>query len=311
LKFDRSYTLKEIAALLKCRYVGHDDFPVEGMNEIHVVESGDIVFVDHPKYYDKALKSNATIVLINKEVECPKEKALLISDDPFRDFNRLTDHFKPFQSSSSAISASAKIGKGTIIQPNCFIGNNVNIGENCVIHSNVSIYDDCIIGDNVTIHAGTVLGASAFYYKNRPEGYDQLKSGGRVVIEDNVDIGACCTIDRGVTADTTIKKGSKLDNQIQVGHDTIVGRKCLIASQVGIAGCVVVGDEVTIWGQVGIASSITIGAKAIILAQSGISKSLEGGKTYFGTPAEDIRTKYKELASIKKIPEILQMLKDK
>src|SRR5690606_22272356 len=242
-------------------YVGDENFPVFGMNEIHVVETGDIVFVDHPKYYDKALKSAATIVLINKEVECPEGKALLISDDPFRDFNNLNQNFKPFQSDNQSISNTAKISKNTIIQPNCFIGHNVVIGDNCVIHSNVSIYDDAIIGDNVTIHAGSILGASAFYYKKRPEGFDQLVSGGRVIIENNVHIGALCTIDKGVTGDTTIGGGSKLDNQIQVGHDTIIGKKCLIASQTGIAGCVVIGDEVTIWGQVGTTSGITIGSK--------------------------------------------------
>jgi UDP-3-O-[3-hydroxymyristoyl] glucosamine N-acyltransferase len=310
LKFPKPHTLKQIAEIINTKYIGSDDFLVLGMNEIHVVESGDIVFVDHPKYYDKALNSAATVVLINKEVECPKGKALLISDDPFRDFNKLTLHFKPFQSSNSSISASAKVGKNTVIQPNCFIGNNVVIGDNCIIHSNVSIYDDTIIGNNVTIHAGTILGASAFYYKKRPEGYDQLISGGRVVIKDNVDIGALCTIDKGVTGDTTIGEGSKLDNQIQIGHDTVLGKKCLIASQTGIAGCVVIEDEVTIWGQVGSTSGITIGEKAVILAQSGISKSLEGHKTYFGYPAEESRVKLKELATIRRLPQILENLKN-
>ncbi|MEZ4802614.1 MAG: UDP-3-O-(3-hydroxymyristoyl)glucosamine N-acyltransferase [Gelidibacter sp.] len=311
MKFPQPHTLKQIAEIIKATYVGDDEFPVLGMNEIHVVEPGDIVFVDHPKYYDKALNSAATIVLINKEVECPQGKALLISDDPFRDFNKLTKYFKPFQSSNSSVSTSATIGQNTIIQPNCFIGNNVTIGSNCVIHSNVSIYDDTIIGNNVIIHAGTILGASAFYYKKRPEGFDQLISGGRVVIKDNVDIGALCTIDRGVTADTIIGEGSKLDNQIQVGHDTVIGKKCLIASQTGIAGCVVIEDEVTIWGQVGITSGITIGTKAVISAQSGVSKSLEGYKSYFGTPADDFRSKYKEIASIKMIPELIEKLKRK
>lgn len=311
MKFPKPHTLKQIASLIDCTFVGPEDFQVFGMNEIHVVEPGDIVFVDHPKYYDKALNSKATIILINKEVDCPKGKALLISEDPFSDFNKLTKHFKPFQAASNPISDTAQIGKNTIIQPNVFIGNNVVIGDNCVIHANVAIYDDTVIGSNVTIHAGTVLGASAFYYKNRPEGFDQLLSGGRVVIQDHVDIGALCTIDRGVTGDTTIGAGSKLDNQIQIGHDTIIGKKCLIASQAGIAGCVVIEDEVTIWGQVGSTSGITIGKKAVILAQSGVSKSLEGGKTYFGYPAEESRTKLKELASIKQIPKLLEMLKKK
>ena len=311
MKFPTPQTLKHIAQLIDCEFVGAQDFPVLGMNEIHVVEAGDIVFVDHPKYYDKALQSAATIILINKEVVCPEGKALLISDDPFRDFNKLTDYFKPFKAATNQISETAVIGDGTIIQPNTFIGHNVVIGKNCIIHSNVSIYDDTIIGDYVTIHSGTVLGANAFYYKKRPEGFDRLKSGGRVVIENHVDIGAACTIDRGVTGDTTIKEGTKIDNQVQIGHDTVIGKKCLIASQVGIAGCVVVEDEVTIWGQVGVTSGITIETKAILLAQAGISKSLEGGKSYFGSPAEDVRKKYKELASIRQIPDIIEQLKAK
>lgn len=311
MKFPKPHTLKQIAKIINCNFVGPDDFPVLGMNEIHVVEFGDIVFVDHPKYYDKALQSAATIVLINKEVDCPKDKALLISDDPFRDFNKLTQYFKPFEVSNVSISPSAKIGKNTVIQPNCFIGNNVCIGDNCVIHSNVGIYDDTVIGNNVTIHAGTILGASAFYYKKRPEGFDPLLSGGRVVIKDNVDIGALCTIDRGVTGDTTIGEGSKLDNQIQVGHDTKIGKKCLIASQTGIAGCVVIEDEVTIWGQVGIISGITIGEKSVLMAQAGVTKSLEGGKTYWGTPAQEVKAELKVMASIRQLPKILEDLKKK
>ena len=301
MRFSQSYTLKQIATIINAKYVGAEDFPVLGMNEIHVVQAGDIVFVDHPKYYEKALHSKATIVLINKEVECPEGKSLLISDDPFRDFNKLTDFFKPFQKATVLIAPSARIGENTVVQPGTFVGNNVVIGNNCHIHSNVSIYDDCVIGDNVTIHAGTVLGADAFYYKKRPEGFDKLKSGGRVVIEDNVDLGALCTIDRGVTGDTTIKKGTKIDNQVHIGHDTVVGEKCLIASQTGIAGCVVIENEVTIWGQVGMTSGITIGEKAVILAQSGISKSLEGGQTYFGYPAGEAREKYKEMSALKQL----------
>lgn len=310
MKFPRPHTLNEIAQLLGVSYVGAADFEVLGMNEIHVVTKGDIVFVDHPKYYQKALDSAATTVLINKEVVCPAGKSLLISDDPFRDFNKLTQYFKPFVAANAVISATAQIGEGTVIQPNAFIGNGVQIGENCLIHPNVTIYDNCVIGNNVTIHAGTVLGADAFYYKNRPSGFDKLLSGGRVVVEDHVDIGAGCTIDRGVTGDTTIKEGAKLDNQIQIGHDTVIGKKCLIASQCGIAGCTVLEDEVTLWGQVGVISGITIGKKAVVLAQAGVSKSLAGGKTYFGSPAEEAREKMKQLAGIKQIPTILQKVKN-
>ena len=303
MKFPQSYTLEQIATIINCPFVGDSTFPVLGMNEIHVVEQGDIVFVDHPKYYDKALQSKATIVLINKEVPCPEGKALLISDDPFRDFNKLTQFFKPFEKALAQVSPTAKIGKHTVIQPGAFVGNHVEIGDHCLIHANVTIYDGCKIGNHVTIHAGTTLGADAFYYKKRPEGFDKLLSGGRVVIEDHVDLGALCTIDRGVTGDTTIKRGTKIDNHVHIGHDTVVGQECLIASQVGIAGCVVIEDRVTLWGQVGITSGVTIGEKAVILAQSGVTKSLEGGQTYFGSPAEEARKKYKELASVRSLAE--------
>ena len=301
MKFKTLQTLQKIATLIDAKFVGEQDFIISGINEIHVVESGDIVFVDHPKYYQKALESAATTILINKEVDCPEGKSLLISDDPFRDFNKITNHFNPFINSKESIATSASIGKGTIVQPNVFIGNNVSIGKARLIHPNVTIYDNTVIGDNVVIHANTVLGADAFYYKSRPEGFDQLISGGRVILKDNVHIGASCTIDKGVTGDTTIGNGTKIDNQVHVGHDTKIGKKCLIASQTGIAGCVTIEDEVTLWGQVGTNSGITIGKGAVILGQTGVTKSIPGGKTYFGTPISESREKLKELAYLKRL----------
>ncbi|MEP6944545.1 MAG: UDP-3-O-(3-hydroxymyristoyl)glucosamine N-acyltransferase [Acidobacteriota bacterium] len=309
MRFPSAILLKDIAALIGCEFVGDDNFAVEGLNEIHVVQQGEIVFVDHPKYYDKALQSKASVILINKQVDCPEGKALLLSDDPFHDFNLLSRHFRPFERAVKSIADSASIGEGTIIQPNCFVGNEVRIGKNCLIHANVVLYDHTVIGDNVIIHSGSILGADAFYYKKRPEGFDQLLSVGRVVIADNVGIGALCTIDKGVTGDTTIGEGTKLDDQVHVGHDTQIGKRCLIAAQTGIAGAVVIEDEVTIWGQVGTTSGITIGEKAVILGQTGVTKSIPGGKTYFGTPAEESREKLKQLANIKKIPDLIARLK--
>lgn len=300
MKFKTPQTLQQIAKLISAPFIGDANFEISGINEIHVVEKGDIVFVDHPKYYEKALKSSATTILINKEVPCPEGKSLLISEDPFRDFNKISNFFNPFVASKEAISSSVIIGKGTVVQPNVFIGNNVVIGENCYLHPNVTIYDATVIGDNVTIHANTVLGADAFYYKKRSEGFDKLLSVGRVVLQDNVDLGASCTIDRGVTGDTTIGAGTKIDNQVHVGHDTVIGKKCLIASQTGIAGCVVIEDEVVIWGQVGTTSGITIGKGAVILGQTGVTKSVPGGKSYFGTPISESREKLKEMAEIKR-----------
>jgi len=306
MRFTRPQTLKQIADLIQATPVGNDDFPVLGINEIHRVEQGDIVFVDHPKYYDKALESAATIILINKDVPCPENKALLISDDPFRDFVKIGQHFMPSKPNKELIAQDTIIGEGTHISPNVSIGPDVVIGKNCLIHSNVVIGERTKIGDNVILHAGTVLGGDAFYYKKRETGFDKLKSVGNIVIEDDVEIGANCTIDRGVTASTIIGEGTKMDNQIQVGHDTIIGKMCLIASQVGSAGCCIIEDEVTLWGQVGITSGVTIGKKAIISAKSGVSKSLEGGKLYMGTPAEEGKSAYKKYVLLNRLPELFK-----
>lgn len=306
MRFSRPQTLKQIADLIQADYIGNEDFPVLGINEIHRVEAGDIVFVDHPKYYDKALESAATIVLINKDVPCPENKALLISDDPFRDFVKIGQHFMPSTPTTELVASDAIIGEGTHISPNVNIGAEVVIGENCYIHPNVVIGERTQIGNNVIIHSGTVLGGDAFYYKKRETGFDKLKSVGNIIIEDNVEIGANCTIDRGVTASTIIGEGTKMDNQIQIGHDTIIGKMCLIASQVGVAGCCILEDEVTLWGQVGVTSGVSIGKKAVISAKSGVSKSLEGGKLYMGSPAEEGKAAYKKYVLLNRLPELFK-----
>ncbi|MDP4267840.1 MAG: UDP-3-O-(3-hydroxymyristoyl)glucosamine N-acyltransferase [Bacteroidota bacterium] len=308
---DRKYSLSEIANLIKAEFDGDSDFAITGINEIHKVVKGDLTFVDHPKYYDKALNSNATTILINKRVAKPSGKALIFSDDPFRDYNFLTRYFCTFTPSEKMISPTAKIGKNTVIQPGVFVGNNVVIGENCLIHANVSIYQDTIIGNNVIIHSNTVLGADAFYFKRRPEYYDKMHTCGRVIIEDNVEIGACCTIDKGVSGDTVIGWGSKLDNHIQIGHDTVIGKNCLFASHVGIAGVVTVEDDVILWGQVGVQKDLTIGKGAVVLGQSGVPKSLEGGKTYFGSPVQEAKDKMKEIAFVKGLSEVIKDLQRK
>jgi len=309
MKLTPPQKLKDIAGIINAEFEGVPDHIISGINEIHKVEPGDLIFVDHPKYYDRAINSVATTMLIDKKVECPKNKALIISDDPFRDFNILTIHFRPFEKSDAVISDSAVIGEGTIIQPHIFIGNNVKIGENCIIHANVSIYDFTEIGNNVIIHANAVIGSDAFYFQKRSGGYDKLHSCGKVIIEDNVEIGACCTIDRGVSGNTVIGAGSILDNQIQIGHDTVIGKNCLFAAQVGVSGAVTIEDDVTLWGQVGIPSGLTIGKGAVLLGQSAPIRSLEGNKTYLGSPAGEAREKMKDLVMIRKIPEIIEKLK--
>lgn len=308
MKLQEQKTLKELAEFLNCEFAGDPGHIITGLNEIHRVEEGDVVFVDHPKYYDKALKSKATTILIDKEVDCPEGKGLLISEQPFDDFNRLTSHFQPVRFISGAIGENAKIAESAQIYPNVTIGNDVTIGENVLIYPGVVIMDRTIIEDNVVIGANSVIGHNAFYYKKKPSGYNRLHTCGNVHIKTNVEIGAMCTIDAGVTASTIIGEGTKIDNQVQIGHDTVIGKNCLLAANVGIAGCTELQDNVTMWGQVGCASDVVIGENAVVLAQSGISKSLAPNKTYFGSPAKDIRLMYREMAAIRRLPEILENL---
>jgi UDP-3-O-[3-hydroxymyristoyl] glucosamine N-acyltransferase len=306
--FPRPYSLQEIASMLSARFDGDPDFEVTGINEIHMVEPGNLTFVDHPKYYDKALNSKATTILINKEVPRPEGKALIISDDPFRDYVWLARHFRPFEASGSAISPTAEIGEGTIIQPGAFIGNLVKIGKNCIIHSNVSIYDHSVLGDDVIIHANTVIGADAYYFQKKPAGYRKLESCGRVVIKDRVEIGALCSIDKGVSGDTVIDEGTKFDNHVQVGHDTYIGKHCLIGAHCAIAGVTRIEDEVILWGRVSVNKDIVIGKGAVMLGTSAIDKSIPGGITYFGSPAEEARKKWREMVYVKRLPEVFEKL---
>jgi len=306
MKFDRAYKIVEIANLLQLEFVGDPQHIVSGLNEIHRVESGDLVFVDHPKYYDKALESNATTILIDKKVECPVGKALLLSPHPFHSYNALVNHFSPAVYSKVERAASAKIGKGSIVMPGVFVGENVEIGENCLIHPQVVLYNNTKIGNNVIIHSGTIIGADAFYYKRSAAGFEKFTSCGNVVIEDAVEIGALCTVDRGVSSSTIIGSGTKIDNHVQIGHDTVIGKNCLFASHVGIAGVVNIEDRVTLWGQVGVPSNVTIGAGAVLLGQTGIMKSVEGNTTYFGSPAMESRDKLKEIALVRRLPELTE-----
>ncbi len=298
MNFDKTYTLAEISGLIDCPCQGNKEVNILGINEIHSVREGDITFVDHPKYYHKALHSKASVIIINQEVDIPEGKAIIISEDPFADYNRIVKHFRTFEASSSQIHPEAKIDASTIIQPNCFIGKNVTIGKNCIIHSNVSIYDHSVIGDNVIIHSNSVIGADAYYFQKKDGKYRKMQSCGRVVIENDVEIGALCSIDKGVSADTIIGEGTKMDNHVQIGHDTQIGKHCLIGSQCAIAGVSVIEDDVILWAKVGVNKDLTIGKGAVILATSNVDKSLKGGVTYFGSPAIEARKKWKEIAKL-------------
>jgi UDP-3-O-[3-hydroxymyristoyl] glucosamine N-acyltransferase len=307
MQFPSPVSIKWIANLIEAKIIGDSDSMTTGINEIHKVVAGDLVFVDHPKYYDKCLNSNATFIIINKEMKAPKGKTLLLVENPFEAYCKIVNHFRPFEPANKLIAESALIGEGTHLFPNVFVGNHVIIGKNCIIHPNVSIMDHCIIGDHVVIQPGTVIGSSAFYYntkKDRDVWYKKMPDCGRVIIEDYVEIGSGCTIDRGVSHDTIIGRGTKMDNMIHIGHDTVIGKNCLLAAQVAIAGVAKLEDGVTLWGQVGVSKTLTIGANAVVFAQSGVGGDLEGNKVYFGSPVQDAKLKQKELVWVKRIPEL-------
>jgi UDP-3-O-[3-hydroxymyristoyl] glucosamine N-acyltransferase len=308
MRFPKPVTVGWIAELIHGEVVGEASAKAIGINEIHKVEKDDLCFVDHSKYYDKSLNSNATHIIINtKNVTVPTGKNLIVIDEPFEAYLTIVNYFRPFFPATKSINDTAKIGEGTIIMPNVFIGKDVVIGHNCIIHPNAVIMDYTEIGNNVVIQAGSVIGSDAFYYntkKNRDVWYKRMQSCGNVVIEDDVEIGAGCTIDRGVTASTRIGAGTKIDNMVHIGHDTNVGKNCLFAAQVGIAGATIIEDGVTLWGQVGVSKTLTIGTNAVVYAQSGVGHSLEGNKIYFGSPVEDAQTKKKEFVWIKRIPEL-------
>lgn len=314
MQFPSPVSLPWIAEFIEAKLVGNTQEPATGINEIHKVEKGDLVFVDHPKYYEKCFNSAASFIIINKETTVPDGKALLVVENPFEAYCKIANHFRPFEPAPKMISDSAVIGEGCFIYPGAFIGPHVCIGKNTIVYPNTTIMDHSIIGDHVVIQSGTVIGSDAFYYntkKDRDLWYKKMPSCGRVVIEDFVEIGAGCMIDRGVTHDTIIGKGSKLDNMIHIGHDTVIGKNCLLAAQVGIAGMVTLEDGVTLWGQVGVNKTLTIGENAVIYGQSGVGGDVAGGKAYLGSPIQEAKLKSRELVWVKRIPDLWEKVMGK
>ncbi len=312
MKFPTPVPVTEIAEMIGAQLIGNTKGLVTGINEIHKVESGDLAFVDHPKYYTKCIESAATFIIINTVADFPDGKALLVVEKPFEAYLTIVKHFRPFEPLTKPISDTVKVGERTVISPGAVIGHHVTIGSDCIIHPQVTILDHTTIGDRVIIQAGTVIGSDAFYYntdKKREVWYKKMESCGSVLIDDDVEIGAACTIDRGVTSFTIIGKGTRIDNMVHIGHDTVIGKNCLIAAQVGIAGAVNIEDGVILWGQVGVSKTLTIGKNSVLLAQSGLGGSIDSDSIYFGTPAQDANIKKKELVWIKRIPEIWERLK--
>ena len=293
-------TLGHIARLINAHiHIGDPELPVTGLNELHKVTPGDLSFVDHPKYYDKVLHSAATTILANAPLTPPEGKAVLVSDDPWRDYNALVQHFHPMRPLHTGQYAK---GEGTTVPASCFIapgvvlGHNVTLGERVQLGPNVVVMDDTIIGNDVIIGPNTTIGGDGFYFKRRPEGYDKLLSAGRVVIHDRVEIGCNCTIDKGVSGDTILGEGCKLDNLIHLGHGVVLGKNVLMAAGSVVGGKSHLEDNVTIWGNCGIQKDVVVGAGSVLQASSTITKSMPAGGTYVGFPARDSATVNREWA---------------
>ncbi len=311
MKFSKGISLGKLAQLIDAKVIGDADAMVYGINEIHKVESGDITFCDVEKYFKKSFKSAASFVIVNKEVEAPVGKSLLYCADPFLSYNKIVRHFYHPIPLSAQISETANIHPSAIIEPNVIIGHRVKIGAYTHIRANVVIHDMTSIGSHVIIQSGTVIGTDAFYYKRRSDGYDKMYSCGRVLIEDRVEIGASCTIDRGVSGDTIIGAGTKIDNHVHIAHGVVVGKDCLFAAQVGVAGKTIIGDRVKLWGQVGIATNLILGDDVEVYAQSGVSHNLPSGKAYFGSPAIEAKEWFSDYRAIKRAPREIKDLKDR
>jgi len=300
MKFLSPLTVKQLCERFDLHFKERDaNILISGINEINRVTEGDICFVDHRKYVDKTISSEASVILLPFNDVRSDDKTLIVVENPFEVYNRIAKEFyleKMASNQDSSIHPSAKI------HPTAHVGKGVKIGENSIIDALVSIHDGTIIGDNVIIESGTVVGSKAFYYHGSKEGaYTSWFSCGHVEIEDDVQIAALCTINRGVSAVTRIGKGTKIDCHVHVGHGVEIGEHCLITAQVGISGKTRIGNHVKIYGQVGITQNLHIGNHVTILAKSGVGDDIPDGETYFGTPAGPAREKMRELFALKQL----------
>lgn len=308
------FTIQQIADILEGTIEGDSTIEVSKLSKIEEGESGSISFLSNVKYTPYLYTTNASAVIVNSDFIPEQEftTTLIKVEDSYSAFTKLLEYYQMVKLNKKGIEQpsfihdSATVGDGLYlaafgyISENVTLGDNVKIfsqahiadnvtiGHNCIIHSGAKIMSDTIIGNNVIIHAGAVIGADGFGFSPNEDGtYDKIPQTGIVIIEDNVDIGALTTIDRATLGATVIKKGVKLDNQIQVGHNVEIGENTVIAAQTGIAGSAKVGKNCRIGGQVGIAGHITIGNNVGIQAQSGVGRNIKDGMVIQGSPAFD------------------------
>lgn len=331
------FTAQQIAGILEGEVIGNPNAEVYKLAKIEEGTPGSLTFLANPKYINYIYSTAATIAIVNKsfEPEQAVSTTLIKVDDAYKSFSKLLEYYNQIKLMKSGIEQPSVISEGTTygddlylgsfcyvgknvkignnvkIYPNSFIGDNVEIGDNCILFAGVRVYSETVLGKRVTIHSGTVVGSDGFGFAPQEDGsYKKVPQIGNVIIEDDVEIGSCSTIDRATLGSTIIRKGVKLDNHIQIAHNVEIGENTVIASQTGIAGSTKVGKNCMIGGQVGIVGHITIGDNVKIQAQSGIAKSLKDGEVVQGSPAFNYGDFAKSFVHFKNLPSIVKDLEN-
>ena len=329
------FKAQQIADILEGDIIGNPNEEVSKLSKIEEGEKGSLTFLSNPKYNSYLYTTNASIAIVNKSLVLEKEvrTTLIKVDDAYKSFSKLLEFYNEVKNNKSgreqpnfiAVSAeigeneyigafvyigeNVKIGNNVKIYPNTNIGDNSIIGDNTVIFSGVKIYADTKIGENCKVHSGAVIGADGFGFAPNENGeFKAIPQIGNVIIEDNVDIGAACTIDRATLGATIIRKGVKLDNQIQIAHNVEIGENTVIASQTGVAGSTKIGQNCMIGGQVGIAGHLKIGDNVKILGQTGVTKNLRDNQMVHGTPAINARDFNKSYVYFKNLPKVVSKI---
>jgi UDP-3-O-[3-hydroxymyristoyl] glucosamine N-acyltransferase len=336
------FKASDIASFLNGEVKGDGNVKVSGISKIEEGKPGTLSFLANPKYETFIYNTQSSIVLVNRSFEPKSEvKTTLIKvDDAYQAFASLLDMYDKAAKSSlkgietpsyidpsasmgndlyigafAYIGRNAKVGDGTKIYPQVYLGENVTVGKNCIIYAGVKIYSNSIIGNNCILHSGSVIGSDGFGFAPQSDGtYKKIPQIGNVVLEDDVEIGACTAIDCGTFGSTIIRKGAKIDNLVQVAHNCDIGENTVIAGQTGMAGSSKVGKNCKLGGQVGLAGHLTIGNNVQIGAQSGVSKSVKDNEIIISSPAFNYKEAIKTFTIIRNLPklreEVIQLQKD-
>jgi len=328
------YTLAQIAGRIGGKVSGNTELEIDGVSQIDMATKGKITFIANPKYKQALQSTGASAVIIDAKADITPSIPFIIVADAYFGFLQTFLLFNPTKkiledgihpsavihdsakvSEGVAIGANAYIGAGVVIGsktqifPNCVILNNSKIGDGCTLYPSVTVREECSIGDRVIIHNGTVIGSDGFGFAFHEGKYHKIPQLGRVVIEDDVEIGANTTIDRATMGETVIKKGVKLDNLIQIAHNCVIGENTVIAAQTGISGSTTVGRTVVIAGQVGLVGHIKIGDGAQLGAQSGVTNNVPDGGIYFGYPARPAMRAKRIEAVVNNLPDLRKRIK--